>query len=177
MARKSGQGRSVFKMTLTNNELDNSATADGSAVQGTECAGGKSRKNRKWPKTGPHTVYIVTLNGSDKCYVGITHQPVKNRWSQHVRNARQNKKGHFYNALRLYGAEAFDCQVLCVCEDRDSAKQCEITWIAAGWSHYNKTKGGDGNSPGYVTSEEARRKRSAALKGKKKPPISEELRK
>ncbi len=135
----------------------------------------KKRKPKTLDRNKPCWVYTVMLNGTDKTYVGITNCiKVETRWKAEKREAARGDRKHFYEALRKYGPDAFDWCVLCQCENREDAIRAERTYIAAGWTHYNKTPGGDGQPPGYCPTEETRAKLSRALKGKKKPPMREE---
>jgi group I intron endonuclease len=115
---------------------------------------------------GPTYVYTITHNATGNAYVGITNRKPQARWREHVRIALQNKTNqHIHNAIRLYGADAFDWQIVGLCDTREDAIRAEITWIAAGWGYYNKTQGGEG-VVGCERSEETCRKISEAKKGK-----------
>lgn len=94
---------------------------------------------------GPTYVYTITHNATGNSYVGITSRPIRARWADHMRRAyKADTNMHIHNAIRFYGPEAFDWQVVSLCETREDAILAEMTWIAAGWSYYNKTKGGEG---------------------------------
>lgn len=111
----------------------------------------------------PCHVYVVTLNGTDKSYVGITSRKPQTRWKAHVWAAFNGENSKFYRALRKHGAESFDFTLLCTCDNREDAKLAETTWIAAGWGHYNTSPGGDGH--GHVHSDEAKLKMRLARIG------------
>lgn len=153
-------------------ELDKVTLADEGEVQGTKGAGGKQVNRKTWDD--PCAVYTVTLNGTDKSYVGITQQfPVRKRWEQERYRAKKGDGGYFYSALRTHGPESFDWQIISICENRYDACRAEKTWIAAGWSTYNTTEGGEG-CLGYKHTKEAKRKIGDSHKGK---IVSEETRK
>lgn len=62
----------------------------------------------------------------------MTKITMMGRWNQHVRNA-QLKVGkgchHFWNAIRLYGKNAFSHEVLEVCDNIEAANLAEVKWI------------------------------------------------
>lgn len=108
-----------------------------------------------------------------KCYVGWTSLTLEKRWNQHVVQASKSKDNRkFYNALRKYGIECWNKDILIEVSSKDDAKKKEIVFIAEHNSYhagYNATKGGDGNN-GIIMSEESNKARSAALKGVPKSP-------
>ena len=55
------------------------------------------------------TVYKITNNVTDKCYIGQTVSSIGRRWSQHVYNANSvaRKCRFLENSIRKYGAENF----------------------------------------------------------------------
>ncbi len=57
-------------------------------------------------------MYVVTLRGTDKCYIGITTQKPRSRWNGHKNDARSGGQTHFQRALRKYGFDAFDWEVV-----------------------------------------------------------------
>jgi group I intron endonuclease len=160
--------------------VDNSIAAD-AVGQGTTGAGGKRKRKRGSHKTeGPCHVYTITLNGTDKTYVGITSRKLKDRFRDHRYHARKGDTNQYiHKAIAKYGHEAFDWQWLCTCENREDAIRAEMTYRAAGWTHYNMTDGGEG-VVGCVRSEETCRRISEANKGRpawnKGIPMSEEQR-
>lgn len=155
-----------MKVSAQQTELVTDSFAADAVDQGTQGAGGKCKPKRGSHKTeGPCHVYTITLNGTDKTYVGITSRALKERFRDHRYHARKGDTNqHIHNAIAKYGAEAFDFLWLCTCECREDAARVEQTWIAAGWTYYNKTIGGEG-VVGHVFTEEHRRKISEAKKG------------
>lgn len=120
-----------------------------------------------------YTVYMHT-SPSGKRYIGITSQnPPRRRWRNG--EAYKNNK-HFANAIKAYGWDNFEHEILFEKLTKEEAEQKEIELI----SYYNSTnqnKGyniaNGGNSIGKH-SEETKIKISNAHKGKK---ISDEQRK
>lgn len=94
-----------------------------------------------------YTIYFHTCRISDKSYIGYTKSTMIDRWDAHVYDAfKKNSTFAFHRALRKYGIENFDHQILEECCDLASAKRQEIFWIAVKKSFengYNMTKGGD----------------------------------
>lgn len=97
-----------------------------------------------------YSVYIVTLRENGKPYVGWTDDVAK-RWRRHLRNAANGSKWYFHCALRKYGEDAFDWEIVQSFASEEEAKQAEIFWIAElNTNHcrdghgFNSTDGGDG---------------------------------
>lgn len=53
-------------------------------------------------------IYKAVSKSTGKVYIGQTIQRLKQRINQHIRAAKNNRKGHFMNALRLYGKDDFE---------------------------------------------------------------------
>ncbi len=77
------------------------------------------------------TIYCHTHVASDRKYVGLTKQSWQQRWKNHCFAAKTSKNGrwHFPNAIRMYGPEAFNHEVLEVCSTLEEANAAEIKWI------------------------------------------------
>jgi group I intron endonuclease len=97
------------------------------------------------------TIYCHTHRESGRRYVGQTKKTWRQRWNQHVYTSeRLVKKGwsHFANAIRKYGKDAFDHEVLEVCHSLEEANAAEERWIELLNSRdplfgFNIKKGGD----------------------------------
>lgn len=111
-----------------------------------------------------YTVY-VHISPSNKRYVGITRQNIKNRW----KNGAGYKSGYFHNAINKYGWNNFKHIIIAENLSCDDAKEMEKLLIATYKSNnkkygYNLTNGGDGMN-GFKPSEETKEKISNSLKG------------
>lgn len=112
----------------------------------------------------PCSLYIVTRRETGDSYVGVAVN-TKKRWSRHKWEALRNGcDTYFARALRVYGVEAFDWEILCTLDSEELARVAEITAITCGLGHYNLTPGGDGNTH---PSREVRAKMSAAQQKRK----------
>lgn len=131
-----------------------------------------TKDNKRWG-----FVYIIDICG--KKYVGKTIN-LKNRYHQHKYEKRNNQ--HFHRSLKKYFQSGnfyiietyYDIvkNLIKILNDR------EVFWISKldtydpkqekGW---NLTRGGDG-SAGWITSEETRKKQSAASIGKRKTKLA-----
>ena len=97
------------------------------------------------------TVYCHIHRATGRRYVGLTKKTWRKRWNQHVYTASKlAKKGwsHFANAIRKYGKDAFDHEVLEVCDTLDEANAAEEKWIEHFDSRnpekgFNLKRGGD----------------------------------
>lgn len=128
-------------------------------------------------------VYRVTCTVSKKCYIGLTNKDEPLRWRYHLRDARTKRRdGVFHQAIRKYGADAFQREVLRECADEGEAVATERRLIAQyGTLHpagYNLSAGGEtykgcNRVKGRPVSEAHRehlRRLAAAMKGKKRSP-------
>jgi group I intron endonuclease len=79
----------------------------------------------------PWTIYCHTHIDSGRRYIGLTKKTWKQRWNQHVYMSNRVKRGygHFPNAIRKYGKDAFSHEVLEICDDLDFANEREEYWI------------------------------------------------
>jgi hypothetical protein len=90
-------------------------------------------------------LYIHIHLDTGRCYVGITEQTAKNRWTNGVAY-RNNRR--FGSALKKYGWKSFSSYVLAFGDDRDSLNRAEINAIAFAGGHkskhtFNLSPGGD----------------------------------
>ena len=126
-------------------------------------------------KTG--TLYkLLFPNG--KSYIGITKYSVEHRIKIHIRASRSGKKLAIYNAIRKYGEDSFEVQVLAMAHP-DDLPRLEISAIreygSFGINGYNLTAGGEGTlGRSFTVSEETKAKISKTTKGRVGKPISEE---
>ena len=117
-------------------------------------------------------IYIHWCPASEKGYVGQTTQGYVKRWGLHLRGARSPKtpayRGVFAKAIRKYGFDAFEHQVLATASSQLELDGLERLWIWALQTKvpngYNLTTGGDSGTAGHVVTPEVRAVLSA--KGK-----------
>lgn len=112
-----------------------------------------------------YSVYKHTTP-SGKVYIGITSKPVKERW---LNGRGYAKNEHFWNAIKKYGWDNIEHQVLVSGLSKDEASEVEKMYIALYRSHeikhgYNLTEGGE---TGIVHTMESRRKLSESRKGQR----------
>ena len=131
-------------------------------------------------------VYVHTNKINGKRYVGITSKPkVEHRWNE---GRGYSKNPRFYSAIKCYGWDGFEHDVLLTGLTKDEAITAECALIERWKTNdlkygYNMTTGGDGTC-GYHPSNDTRQKlselrrkenlseetlsrRSAGLKGRK----------
>jgi len=94
------------------------------------------------------TIYCHTHRDSKNRYVGQTRRTLRVRWCQLKGEARRGKEHPFYDAIREFGAEAFDGEILEQVSTLDGANESEIKWIAHYRSNetefgYNVARGGN----------------------------------
>ena len=115
----------------------------------------------------PNIIYLATNQINSKIYIGKTIHSVEQRWSQHAGSARSGSTTYFHNAIRKYGADAFEISILETVDDPGVLNEREIHWIATLHPDYNMTPGGDGITSGYKHSDASRQRMSDAQKGRK----------
>lgn len=142
-----------MKKSTKTTELETNIIAADTVVQGTTGAGGKCSDFREGR---PCNVYLVTLKGTSKAYLGITTRPVEERWREHRKHARADLNYHFHNGLRKYGLEAFDWEWIGTLECWQDGCDFERKCISLGLTHYNMAPGGEGFNPWFAMSEEQR---------------------
>lgn len=86
---------------------------------------------------------------SSKSYVGITLKTLEKRWSKHVEHAMgKRSNGALYAAMRKYGADSFQREVLAESDDWAELCRMEIDAIrdlkTRAPNGYNLTDGGEG---------------------------------
>lgn len=91
-------------------------------------------------------IYKIINDINDKIYVGKTDFSIEKRFKEHCTDAfkEHNEKRPLYSAMRKYGIEHFQIQLI---EETDKSEEREIYWIEYynGYTQgYNATKGGDG---------------------------------
>jgi group I intron endonuclease len=122
-------------------------------------------------------IYCVRCLVNNKVYIGQTVKPSA-RWWQH-RNDSINPKVPFHFAIKKYGAQNFEFEVIATCKGQDNANELETLLIAQYDSFisnngYNATHGGM-NAP---KTEEWKKKLSdwhASLTPEEKAKRSEDL--
>ena len=118
-------------------------------------------------------VYMHTCRINQKRYIGITCQDPLARWSAgkgYILNqeTQNNNTGHFYNAIKKYGWDSFDHEVLYSGLTKEEANKIEKELILKYDTRnpekgYNITAGGDG-AEGAKHSKETRERISRLAK-------------
>lgn len=89
-------------------------------------------------------IYKITNKVNNKSYIGQTRYTIEFRWKQH-----QHKQDncYFHNAIRKYGVNNFNVEILEECEvkDLDSREVFNIAKYDTFKNGYNMTIGDDGN--------------------------------
>lgn len=91
-------------------------------------------------------IYLVTNKINGKQYVGFTGRNLDRRISEHSAKVSYGSQCYFHNALRKYGVDAFDWDVIFEHDDADfTLKVMEpyyIEWFDTLENGYNSTPGG-----------------------------------
>jgi hypothetical protein len=94
-----------------------------------------------------YEVYCLTFKNNGKKYVGFTGIGVMNRMHKHYTNASYGIDSHLYRAIRLYGVENIEIEILHESEDKQDALNMEQYYIVKFNTidcGYNETSGGFG---------------------------------
>lgn len=113
-------------------------------------------------------IYLLTCRTSGKRYVGQTIDSLEQRWKEHV-DSTCDGRTLLYRAMRKYGADSFERQVLEECTTFEQLDERERHWIAElvtlKPNGYNMTLGGQG-CHGYRHTVETRKHLSEINKGR-----------
>lgn len=74
-------------------------------------------------------VYKITNRVSNKSYVGYTTRTLTQRWNAHLSSTRQGSKFRFHSAIRKYGIDSWDMEILFEDESIDICKKKEEQFI------------------------------------------------
>ncbi|AUR97704.1 coil containing protein [Vibrio phage 1.244.A._10N.261.54.C3] len=114
-----------------------------------------------------HVVYRHTNTVNGKQYVGITKRSMQERWKEHVYSAfRENSVNAFHCAIRKYGVNAFEHEILYVDDLRDYSvlEKFEREYIVESNclapNGYNMTEGG-GGTLGFKFSDDQKERLSS----------------
>ena len=92
-----------------------------------------------FPKPIRYTIYCHTHTESGRRYIGLTKLTMMKRWNSHiytanhVKNGKLAATGHFPNAIRKYGKDAFSHEVLEVCSTLEEANCFAATLQGIEW--------------------------------------------
>lgn len=120
-------------------------------------------------------IYKVTNLVNGKCYIGKTTKTLDQRIERHLLDAKSKRyNSYIHGAIRKYGIENFEWEVLCECKDKSILNIMEKSNIIMNNSHfssghgYNLTWGGDGGNitEGKKHTIETKRKISNSRKAK-----------
>jgi predicted GIY-YIG superfamily endonuclease len=103
-------------------------------------------------------VYLATNKVNGKIYIGVTKRTLMQRASGHFTQAKRGVKLVFYDAIRKYGRDSFEFEVLFEFNNYDSALDGERLFIKLLNPDYNVSAGGRG--PQGVTWNISRRERT-----------------
>lgn len=137
----------------------------------------KTDDERKW------CVYCHTNKVNGKKYIGITSRSPEKRWGKDGNEYREDLHPVFGRAIKKYGWNTFEHEILFENLSKEEACQKEIELILKYKTNctrytdpaygYNMSDGGECGSAGYVWPEEARKRLSEVLTGR---IVSEETR-
>jgi group I intron endonuclease len=100
-------------------------------------------------------VYRRTNTKNGKVYIGKTTRTAEARWVSLLYEINRGNHAPIHNAIRKYGAEAFETDILYKARTYEELSKMETFFIIIHQSHkpengYNLTLGGDGAAPGEL---------------------------
>lgn len=113
-------------------------------------------------------LYRATNKINGKFYLGISSRDLNKRKNEHI-SRRNTGKSLISKAIKKYGQDAFEWDVLYQSDDEIDIKTIEREMISALKPPYNLSEGGEGMI-GYTFSERTKKIFSDKYKGKKRPP-------
>jgi group I intron endonuclease len=118
-------------------------------------------------------IYLATNIKNNKKYVGKTsYDKLHKRISQHIWYSKnKNSNIPFSNALRKYGKNGFNWEIIEECNNEESGLR-EIYWIKELKPEYNATLGGDGGTYGIPCPEHVKNATRIANSKKVKDKIT-----
>lgn len=93
-------------------------------------------------------IYKATNKINGKCYIGQTRHSLEHRKTIHLRYAKKGVDTHFYQAIRKYGEENFEWEIICSTNNKKHLNELETFYITKYNSiqnGYNMVDGGDNN--------------------------------
>lgn len=115
-----------------------------------------------------NTIYKLT-SPSGKSYIGKTQSILSDRISKHISSAKAGSNYTIHKAIRKYGFDKFDVEILYQGTYMVNINHAEIYFIKehdAFKNGYNSTKGGEGQK-GIKRTEEQKKRMSEIKKGTK----------
>lgn len=120
-------------------------------------------------QTNNYTVYVHTNKENGMRYVGITSQSVSARWQANGNGYR--KQEHFWRAIKKYGWDNFEHEIVASGLSKDDACALEQKLILMydscdNTKGYNKSTGGEFGAVGVIKNDNQRTAASQALRKK-----------
>jgi group I intron endonuclease len=117
--------------------------------------------------------YLIVNTENGKKYIGVTTRAIAARWRQHIHQSKKSLNTKLARAIRKYGGSAFSISHIASAVSHDALFDLEkilIEQFDSFRNGYNATTGGDGGTPGYRHSEEAKKSISIAKVGRPATP-------
>ena len=123
-------------------------------------------------------IYKHTNNITNKSYIGKTVEGISRRWNKHLSESKRNEDNFkFPNAIRKYGADCWEHEILYYCANDDDQHLYEVEkQLISDWNTYHNGYNSDGGGNGFRSginhpmygkkhSEETKRKMSTSTSG------------
>lgn len=105
-------------------------------------------------------IYKVTNKQNNKFYIGQTRNQLKDRWRDHTGAARRGSLAPIHQAIRKYGVDKFQLEILEKCSSLEEMNKREIALISSMKPQYNIHHGGNSS----FTEEHGERVRKAMMR-------------
>jgi len=95
-------------------------------------------------------IYKIVNKNNGKIYIGKTNKTIEERFSAHIKNAKNKINRYLYDSMNRHGYESFEVSLIEECETEEELSSREKYWIETpNCMHpngYNMTIGGDGGN-------------------------------
>jgi group I intron endonuclease len=103
-------------------------------------------------------IYEAINKKNGKVYIGLTTQSLEKRKGSHLRSAKAGSNMHFHKALRKYGEDGFEWNVVLICSSLKSLydKEKLLISLEEPEMRYNKSLGGEHSAYGMKHSDQTK---------------------
>lgn len=126
-------------------------------------------------------IYKIVNKNNGKIYVGKTNRSLGERFSGHIKSAKNKVNRYLYDSMNYHGYHSFEIIEIEICNSDEQLNEREKFWIkelnSLHPNGYNMTEGGDGGNTLKSWSDEERRllyqSQGNKRRGKRPPEFSQ----
>jgi len=126
-------------------------------------------------------IYKIVNKNNGKIYIGKTNKTIEERFSAHLKNAKNKVNRYLYDSMNHHGFDLFEVYLVEECKTEEELSSREKYWIenlnSMYPNGYNMTAGGDGGNTLRSWSDEERKllyqRQGNKRRGKRPPEFSQ----